>query len=122
MEKILNIEEVDVRGEAGYQIKTNKQVISLLIDSYQSCCEDWGYFMSEEDTDSYIGANLTDIQITDTALNKESFNDFYNEQVMFVDLITDRGVLQFVAYNDHNGYYGHQARVISEQLNHSEWL
>jgi len=41
---------------------------------------------------------------------------------MFVDLKTDRGKLQFVAYNEHNGYYGHEAEVICNQLNHSEVL
>lgn len=41
---------------------------------------------------------------------------------MFVDLITDRGVLQFVAYNEQNGYYGHLAKVESRQLTHEETL
>ena len=41
---------------------------------------------------------------------------------MFVDIVTDRGVLQFVAYNIHNGYYGHEAKVISTQLEHNETL
>jgi len=31
-------------------------------------------------------------------------------------------ILQFVAYNCHNGYYGHDALVQSEQLNYSECL
>lgn len=30
--------------------------------------------------------------------------------------------MQFVAYNAHNGYYGHQARVVSKQLKHEVCL
>ncbi|MEL3959481.1 hypothetical protein NST17_20225 [Caldifermentibacillus hisashii] len=41
---------------------------------------------------------------------------------MFVDIITSNGTLQFVAYNEHNGYYGHEAKVISTQIEHSEFL
>ena len=29
---------------------------------------------------------------------------------------------QFVAYNAHNGYYGHTVRVESQQLSHDEVL
>jgi hypothetical protein len=43
-------------------------------------------------------------------------------EAMFVDIETDRGVLQFVAYNAHNGYYGHKARVQSTQLRHTVTL
>jgi len=38
---------------------------------------------------------------------------------MFVDLLTNIDVIQFVAYNEHNGYYGHTASVSSNQLNFS---
>ena len=41
---------------------------------------------------------------------------------MFVNVETDKGLLQFVAYNEHNGYYGHEACVISKHLNESEYL
>jgi tRNA(Ile2) C34 agmatinyltransferase TiaS len=38
--------------------------------------------------------------------------------VMFVNIETNEGTLQFVAYNEHNGYYGHIAKVQSMQLSH----
>ena len=41
---------------------------------------------------------------------------------MFVNLETSEGLLQFVAYNAHNGYYGHEAVLVSKQLNHEERL
>ena len=48
--------------------------------------------------------------------------DYFEGGVMFVNITTSKGVLQFVAYNEHNGYYGHSACVISKQLNHEECL
>lgn len=135
METILNIEEVSEGGhwdrKSGYKVTTDKQEIKMLIDDYQQCCEGWGYFLSEDDIQNFIGARLLDITITDTALNTQKMteNDLkgespyvYDGGVMFVNLQTDKGVLQFVAYNEHNGYYGHDALVISEQVKHKETL
>ncbi len=61
-----------------------------------------------------------DIKLTDVSRNVKMLDgiDVEIESCMFVDLITNRGVLQFTAYNNHNGYYGHDAKVISTQLNH----
>ena len=134
MEKILKIEE-HYEGErwsrmAGYIITTTEQVIKLLIDDEGQCCENWGYFMSEDDINDFVGADLLDIKITDTELREGlleqhelDVNDrWFEGGVMFVDIITSNGVLQFVAYNEHNGYYGHEAKVISKHLNHEEYL
>lgn len=85
------------------------------IDNDQQCCEWWGYFMSEDDLDTFVGAKLLRVEVVDTCLRKEKLVDVYDGGTMFVDLVTDRGVLQFVAYNDHNGYYGHYATVRSTQ-------
>jgi len=135
MEKILKIEEITegeeyLDGKSGYAITTDKQVVKLLIDNYQSCCESWGYFMTEDNVDEFIGADLIDISLTDTALNTKKLEEhnldpndkWVKTGIMFVNLNTSKGLLQFVAYNVHNGYYGHEAYVYSEQLNHSEWL
>lgn len=128
MEKIISIEEIELKEDytefAGYAVTTNKQVIKLLIDDEGQCCENWGYFMSEDDFSDFIGAELQNIYVTDTALNKAKVDelDIYEGDTMFVDIVTNKGTLQFVAYNDHNGYYGHEARVISEQLKHEEIL
>jgi hypothetical protein len=120
-------------GYSGYRITTSKQVIELGIWNVQDCCEIWGYFMSEDDLDSFLGAHLYDVRVVDTAQNVESLKkrelDYtlqpYPEDdwsvdrwanLMFVNLETDRGTLQFVAYNEHNGYYGHDAYVKARQL------
>jgi len=125
METILKIEETTFEGKDGFVITTSEQQIRLGIDNGQCCCENWGYFMSEDDTSDFIGAKLIDVKITDTLLKPNDefdVNDMYEGDVMFVNVETDKGLLQFVAYNEHNGYYGHEACVISKQLNESEYL
>jgi len=127
-ELILNISEDSFKHNDnyydGYTIVTTKQTIRLGITNDQSCCENWGYFMSEDDISEFITSELLNIQITDTQLKTHSDFDEknYEGNVMFVNIITSNGLLQFVAYNEHNGYYGHTAIVISEQLTISETL
>ena len=131
MEKILRIEETNFKKNKkdwnsfeGFQIVTDKQTIKLGISDEQSCCERSGYFMSNDDIKEFEGANLIDIAIADTALNVKKLEneDLYESNLMFVNLNTSEGLLQFVAYNCHNGYYGHEAVVISEQLKHEETI
>ena len=125
METILKIEETTFDGKDGFIITTSDQQIKLGIQNGYACCENWGYFMSEDDTSYFIGSKLIDLKITDTLL--KSNNDFdldniYEGDVLFVNIETDKGLLQFVAYNAHNGYYGHEACVVSTQLNNSIYL
>ena len=49
-------------------------------------------------------------------------DDDYGDACIFINVNTDRGTLQFKAYNNHNGYYGHMVRVHSEQLKLEETL
>ena len=42
---------------------------------------------------------------------------------MFLTFKTSNGTLQFAVYNDHNGYYGHQALIrINDEIVESETL
>ena len=121
MEQILSITESQDTGYNGYEIKTNEQVIKLQISNGQSCCESYGHFMSEDDLDEFIGADLISVSIVDDALEKVKLEhadelEVYDGGVMFVNLETSKGLLQFVAYNAHNGYYGHEAKVVSRQV------
>lgn len=106
----------------GYVVTTDKQVIRMGIDGDPQCCEVWGHFASEDDFDQFIGAELLRINLVDQALRVYELKESEYACLMFVNLETDRGVLQFVVYNDHNGYYSHQAFVESEQLSHSEYI
>lgn len=126
-EEIFSIEEIAHKDEdgllfEGFEIKTNRQSIRLLISAFQSCCESWGYFLSEDNLSEFIGEGLLGIDVTDTALKKYDNDKVDLEDggdVMFVDLKTTIGNLQFVAYNSHNGHYGHPVKIKSEQLEYS---
>jgi L-rhamnose isomerase len=128
MEKILNIVDTSFKLDSyygefdGFIVTTDKQSIMLGISNYQSCCEDWGYFMSEDVISDFIGADLYDVNVTDGALATVSVPNVYDGDVMFVTLKTSNGDLQFVAYNNHNGYYGHNAVVVSNQVTYSDTL
>ena len=134
-ERILSIREVEENGFDGFKILTTEQEIFLGIDNFQSWCEDWGYFVTEDKDkfDDYKGAYLIDIKITDTELKSVDrdrvsgkFSDIiqddgkiyttYEGSTMFVDIVTNKGTLQFCAYNEHNGYYGHDVVIRSKQL------
>lgn len=128
-ENIVEIKKLEVsRGffeeYSGFEVVTSKQSIKLLIDNRQQCCEQWGYFWCNDDPQSFIGAELLSVNITDDALNQaqmkvhdlDSNKKWFEGGVMFVNLKTNKGILQFVAYNEHNGYYSHRAKVECEQL------
>lgn len=131
MEKIIEIKDYDEgEGYSGFEVVTDKQSIKMFIDNIQSCCERWGYFWCNENPQDFVGAELRSVILTDTELNQAQMkaNDlnpsdkWFEGGVMFVNLETDKGTLQFVAYNDHNGYYGHEAKVQCTQLMHASYL
>src|SRR5260221_4368784 len=93
----------------GYKVITGEHTVQILIDNGQSCCENWGYIASEDDFAPFIGAELREVNLTDTALNKEKVeaSGYYEDGggIQFVDFVTSQGVFQLAVYNAHNGYY-----------------
>lgn len=134
MEKILEIkpytsaEKYD--GMEGFEVVTDKQSIKLMISSGQSCCERSGYFWCNDNPQDFVGADVIGVRLTDTALNQAQMDEnaldpghkYFEGGCMFVDIETSIGPLQSVAYNEHNGYYGHEARVVCSQLKHRDVL
>lgn len=125
MEIILKIEDFSESGwdgNEGVKITTNKQIIELGISNYSNCCENWDYLMSEDDYDYFIGAEIYGIEEDFAGINDKTAIDFDLDRgaSMFIDIKTSKGVLQFVCYNSHNGYYSHSAYVKSNQLN-GDW-
>ncbi len=111
----------------GFIIKTNLQEIKVGISNGQSCCENWGYLTSEDNDNfnSFIGAELLEVKVTDTALSTvviENLKEVSNAETMFVTFETANGTFQIVAYNDHNGYYGHDAVLITNSEDYSTCL
>ena len=125
-EKILEINKISDSKSDGIEIVTNKQKISFLIDNAQQCCEDFGYFISEDNLEEFIGSKLFDINLISEdnevrSLFADKFNlDNEDFNGIFINIETSDGTLQFVAYNEHNGYYGHTFTVTSKQLNFSK--
>lgn len=108
----------------GYVIRTNNQIIKIIIDNEQNCCENWGYIASEQDFKKFIGAEYHNIRKTDVSdINIGEFDRYLDEgDCIFIDVITSKGNLQFVVYNSHNGYYGHRVIVESKLLNIDEYI
>ncbi len=134
MEKIVEIKGYEAKegysNVAGFEVLTTRQSIKLFIDNTSHCCERWGHFWCNEDPLDFIGTEIRGVTLTDAALNEAQMkaNDldlnekYFEGGVMFVNLETDKGTLQFVAYNEQNGYYGHYATVQCKQLMHEEKL
>lgn len=127
MEKILNIEECEFDGLEGYKMTTSNQEILMGIDNEGQCCENFGYLMSEDDLSEFIGSELIKIEAVDASLNVSVVEYLSNQDVdmnscMFFNFYTTNGMLQFVAYNEHNGYYSHKVSFKSNQLTEDTYL
>lgn len=97
-------------------ILEDNSILYFCIDNYQQCCESSGYIttLDSKDFDNLIGATLYNIEYIGTDLKKYEveFNtlkqlDSVLSECMFINIYTSEGKFQFVAYNSHNGYYGH---------------
>ena len=105
----------------GYKVETSLHNFCVLIDNGQSCCESWGYFSSEDNLEAFVGAELLEIQLTDTALNSKKVEEsgYYEGEgdggIQFVDFVTNKGTFQLAVYNAHNGYYGHGILICKDK-------
>jgi hypothetical protein len=117
--KITSIEEASWSRSSwsGYDgfiitLEDNTQ-IKLGISNGQGCCEQWGYLMSQDDFSDFIGAAVLNIEGVDSErASIDLGRELYEGNAMFINVYTTAGLLQFVAYNEHNGYYSHEAVVI----------
>lgn len=112
-EKILDIQD----NGTDVVITTETKTVRLYISDYQSCCENYGaYLYTPDDVKEYIGTTLKCLypadSINENLQKSVDFPvDFNGGGAMFIDIITDNGVLQFACYNQHNGYYSHYAGI-----------
>lgn len=138
--KIFNIEEVyghKVEGEYssfdGYKINLdNGKEIFLGIGNEQSCCENWGYYITHDDSDnldSFQGAEILNYDDLKKSLNYgHKYKDGLDEWecdgggTMYVNIETTKGQLQLTVYNSHNGYYGHSVVFLTDDFKVSDGL
>lgn len=107
-ETIIKIEEISFDrptngswrdGFDGVVVTTDKHVYKAGIANYQDCCEQWGYTINEDkDAQTFVGAELLSVRSDGT----------------FTDFNTNRGTLNFTAYNEHNGYYSHSCILVKD--------
>ncbi len=120
--KFVRIDDYDL----GYEIHTSEQVIKILISNSPGCCDRWGFITTEDTLDDIIGGELLSLATIDSELKSHPLTvdreSFYEGGACFVDMLTSKGKLQFVLYNEHNGYYGHEIRIESNQFNHTDTL
>jgi hypothetical protein len=114
--KIISIENEDDCCFHIIVIKTIKHTVKFQITTMQYCCEDFGYFTTQDDIKDYIGANLLDIREVwgeDVVFSKSVLEEEIppGADVMFINIETSKGTLQYAIYNEHNGYYGHSVKV-----------
>lgn len=117
------IEEIKTEyGDMRIIVKTHNSCITAEIDTSRNCCEIYGgYIICEDDVSTFIGSSLLKISLTDVALDNhivKEINSLQNShhscdfhKIQFINFETTKGVLQFVVYNCHNGYYGHDITI-----------
>ena len=85
------------------------------INDSQDCCEQWGYLHSVDEVEEFIGAEYLGYEERNTWPEqvKESECDMGGGGgFQAIDVKTSNGVMQFVVYNSHNGYYSHSTILI----------
>lgn len=119
IKEILSFDEAEYEG---YKVITNNSVYEILIGNTQKCCEEFGQLCTDDNLLNYLGAELINIDLTNTLLQNINVNDFLKDygtsseqQIQFVTFKTDRGDFQLAVYNFHNGYYGHEIKIIKNK-------
>jgi hypothetical protein len=112
----------------GFIIITNQRTLNLLITSERQCSEDVGsviikegILMTEDNINDFIGSKIISINVIEKQFDGQRYyanddNNYENSELyagdcLFINFETSNGLLQFVLYNDHNGYYGHYASI-----------
>lgn len=109
----------------GYAIKTNKQTIRLVISRWTSCCEEFGVYLNSQKDNTQVakakdlvGAKVLKVRWgrdkpdghKEPAEEDIDWDDYpFEEPTSYacVDVFIDKGKVQLVAWNRHDGPYPH---------------
>lgn len=80
-------------------------------DAGQNCCEK-RYMHTDDDVNYIKGAKLLDIEEKPSNFFDDSSGDI--KECVFLEVKTDKGLISFANYNEHNGYYGGFDLVVEE--------
>jgi len=89
-----NPERLRFEFENGYKMS--------ILDNKKGCCE-YRYMSTDYDLSLYSGAKLLDLELKDGGEYQDGSDE---HDIMFLDVITDKGVFVICTHNIHNGYYG----------------
>jgi hypothetical protein len=105
-ELIEEIKWFQERGTEGYEILTNEQSILLGVVQLEqgglSCCTEWGYFFTNPHTDTigFVGAELQQVVLSERCMYDAYILNEPNVNSHYVNIVTNRGILQFVVWHD----------------------
>lgn len=95
------------KGEwIGYDIVTERQTISVMIEDGQLCCEDYGVDITEMDI---LGREVQEVKWFSTKKWRDYVYGNRHEAIVLVK--TNEGPILVTAWNAHNGYYSHRYKV-----------
>ena len=132
--KEINVDTTFTSNACGYDSTYEGVVITLEdgkefkfgISNCQDCCESWGYLHSSDDVTDFLGAEFISWEEVDTwpdsIENPEEEYGFDAGGFQAINVITSKGLLQFVVYNAHNGYYSHDTIVVDGEVTKQEYV
>ena len=112
---IIQFEKDD--GDEGFKVTTNQQCITLFMNMTLEGNQFPDHFLTEEDVECFVNAELFNIKITNMLDKPELLPTpkydahgiaFEEPEMMFVELVTSKGTLPLVAY-DIIQVYDHEA-------------
>lgn len=133
METITKVEKITDADWVGYKVITTQQEIALQIESETLCFEEWGIYLVLNDLrighfkDTTIPPLITEEIFSQALIGRQvrkvkwlqQPTDKYTLQRRedtewgdaIIGIYTDRGILQLVAFCQHNGFYNHKVRA-----------
>lgn len=101
-----------IKGKKIISLKIEDDVLKMetackeffeIFDDGQSCCEA-RYMETSDKLGDFIGATILDVKTVDGGETENAYGDVH--EIQFLNIDTDKGLLQFATHNEHNGYYG----------------
>jgi len=116
-----SIEEYCIKGFEGWCIHTSKGAIYLAIDDTKQGCEYFGYAIECEgqgDFNFYKGASIMRVEQDASPYNGFQGDEYSLGGYTNLNIVTNKGVINFWVYNLHNSFYEHavKIRVLNEEL------
>ncbi len=96
------IKSIKLDGD-NLDITLDDDKILRMFDDGQSCCEH-RYMTTPDNLDNYIGETIVDFELKNGPDAEGEYGECHD--IQFLEVKTDKDVIQFSNHNEHNGYYG----------------